>query len=75
MTETTKTPNPLKQARREKRKAKAIKRFIKDYREARRGQMTDDGRAMIRDMLGLAIFREGIANDALAALKSEEVTK
>lgn len=75
MTDTTKTPNPLKQARREKREAKAIKRFLKDYRDARRGQMTDGERAMIRDMLGLAEVRADIAGDALAALKADEVTK
>ena len=75
MTETTKTTNPLKQARRDKREAKAIKRFIKEYREIRRGLMTDAERAMIRDMLGIAEVRADIADDKLAGLKTDEVTK
>lgn len=73
MTDTTNTPNPLKQARRDKREARAIKRFIKDYRETRRGQMTDVERDMIREMLGLASIRVQVADDALATLKADEV--
>ena len=68
MTETTKTPNPLKQARREKREAKAIQRFLKGYRDARRVELSDDERAMIRDMLGLANVRVQVADQALIAL-------
>lgn len=75
MTETTKTPNPLKQARRDKREAKAIKRFIEAYLEDHRGDMTDDERAVIHHMLGLASTRVEIANDALAILESDEVAK
>ena len=75
MTETTKTPNPLKQARREKREAKAIKRFIKDYREINRGGMTTSERAMIRDMIGLASIQVQVASDALDLLQATEVTK
>lgn len=75
MTDTTKTPNPLKQARRDKREARAIKRFIKGYRETRRGQMTDGERAMLRDMLRLANVRVQVADDALAALKADEVAQ
>ena len=73
MTDTTKTPNPLKQARRDKREARAIKRFIKDYRDTCRDQMTDGERALIRDMIGLAEIRVQVEDATLSALKTDEV--
>ena len=75
MTETTKTPNPLKQARREKREARAIMRFIEGYRDTRRSELFSDELKMIRDMIGLASIRVQEAGYALAALKADEVTK
>lgn len=68
-----KTPNPLKQARRDKRDARAIKRFILDYRDDLRRDLADGEWAMIHDMLCLASIRAQVANDALAALKADEV--
>lgn len=69
MTETTKTPNPLKQARRNKRDAKAIKRFVKEYLDARWGLLTDGEKATIREMLRFATVRSQEASSVLAALK------
>lgn len=73
MSDTPKTPNPLKQARRDCRESRAIRRFIKDYRETRHGQMTDGEREIVCEMLALAIVRVEVADDALAALKADEV--
>lgn len=75
MTETTKTPNPLKQARRDKREAKAIRRFIEDYREINRGTLTYNELATLRGMLAYANVRVQVAYDALATLKADEATK
>lgn len=71
--ELPKTPNPLKQARRDKREARAIRRFIKDYRDARRGYMTPDEREIIRVMLETARVYVRVSDDVLAALKADEV--
>ena len=73
MTETTKTPNPLKQARREKREAEAILQFLRGYRSGR--ALSADARAEIKEMIALAKVRIEATSDALALLQAAEVTK
>lgn len=70
MADTPKAPNPLKQARRDKREARAIRRFIKGYRVI--GPLVDNERTMLIDMLELANARVKAATDALTALKADE---